>query len=275
MGALTVGPFSYSIGLLTSFAALWAVIIVGNRVGTIRGKQVEMLLWAVIGVALVAARAAYVARFADLYAASPMTILDVRDGGFTLAAGLVAGSAMAAWLAWRHLDGRIPVLAGTGAGAAVFALAFLISGAWPERRVRLPDITLQRLEGGAVSLPDFAGKPVVVNMWASWCPPCIREMPFLRQAQLDHPEIIFVFVNQGETAATIRQYMANQRITLENVLLDARLVLPAAIDSKALPTTFFYDKAGVLVDQRMGELSTATLAERLGSLHGPHSEGIR
>ncbi len=268
---LTIGPFSFSAGLLTTFAAVLAVFLVGEYVGRKRGVDVERRLWVVVAVALVAARVAYVTRFADVYMASPLTMLSIRDGGFSALAGLAAGLATAAFLGWRNRAQRVPVLAGAGVGGAVFALAALIGMMIPAPAVQLPPLTLTRLEGGALALPALAGKPIVVNLWASWCGPCRREMPVLRQAQLDHPEITFVFVNQGETSAAIRQYLDKEGMVLNNVVLDTGSIMGLNLGSKALPTTFFFDAAGKMTGRRFGEVSAATLAEQLAALHAPHA----
>lgn len=258
IGGLTIGPFSFSGGLLTTFAAVLAMMIVGNRV--------ERKIWIVIGVAVLAARAVYVARYADLYLASPLSILYIRDGGFHLPAGLVAGAASVAFLGWRDRAHRRPLLFAASAGAAVFALSVLVGQVWPQGGAKLPQLTFARLEGGSLPLSALAGKPVVVNLWASWCGPCRREMPVLRQAQRDHPEITFVFVNQGEASETIRKYLATEKIDLANVVLDPGTSMAAMLKSKALPTTFFFDRNGTMLARRMGEVSAATLAEQLAAL---------
>lgn len=270
IGGFTLGPFSFSGGLLTTFAAIIALAFVGNRLGKARGLDVERKLWIVVGVALLFARAAYVYRFSSYYTAAPLTIIDIRDGGFYLSVGLCAGAATAALLAWRHRSQRIPVLAGAAAGAGVFALSYLAALFMPAPDVGLPEMNLARLDGGTLALPSLAHKPVVLNFWASWCGPCRREMPVLMQAQKDHPEIIFVFVNQEETPEVIRKYLAKEKISLENVVLDDRTRLAKSFKSKALPTTVFFDRRGVQSGRRTGELSAATLAEKLTPLHTPH-----
>ena len=263
MSGLTLGPFSFSAGLLTTFAAMLAVLVIGKRVARGRASEPETALWLIIAAALLAARAFYVFIYAGLYAASPLSALDIRDGGFHLTAGLCAGLATAALLAWRQRDRALALLAGAGAGAAVFGVAALAALAMPAPTVRLPQMTLARLEGGTLAFAALAGKPVVINLWASWCGPCRREMPVMRQAQLDNPNVTFIFVNQGETPAQIGAYLLAQRIALDNIVLDARPGLAHALGTKALPATFFFDSNGVLTSRRVGELSAATLAERL------------
>lgn len=263
MNGLTLGPLSFSAGLLTTFGAILAVIAVGNLAARARAKEVDNALWTIVIAALLAARLVFVARHASLYGAAPLSILDIRDGGFTLLAGLGAGFATAALLGWRQRRSLVPLLAGAGAGTAVFALVALAALAMPKPAVHLPQMTLARYEGGTLALPALAGRPVVLNLWASWCGPCRREMPVLRQAQLAHPGITFIFVNQGETPAEIAHYLRSQGMVLDNIVLDARPGLARVLDSKALPATFFFDNQGVLIERRIGELSAATLSERL------------
>lgn len=265
MDGLTLGPFSFSAGLLTAFGAIIAMVIVGERYGRKRGVEIERSLWLVVGVALLAARAVYVARFAHVYAKAPFTILSIRDGGLSVAGALIAGAACAALLGWRTRRHLKPLMLSAGAGAAVFVLAAAAGRVLPQRSPPLPQVAMTRLEGGSLAFSALAGRPVVVNLWASWCGPCRREMPVLRQAQLDHPDVTFIFVNQGEPAETIRAYLASQNIKLDNVVLDAKSQMGAALGSRALPTTFFFDARGAMRGRRTGELSAATLSEQLAS----------
>ena len=113
-----------------------------------------------------------------------------------------------------------------------------------------------------------AGQPLVVNLWASWCPPCRREMPVLAAAQQRTSGVRFVFANQGEDAAAVLRYLAasNKELQLSNVVFDPTAALGRAVGSKALPTTLFYDATGRLVDTHLGELSAASLASKLQPL---------
>ena len=135
-----------------------------------------------------------------------------------------------------------------------------------ERAVRLPPLAVQSLEGPTVSLASFQGKPTVVNLWATWCPPCRREMPVLEQAQVQRPDVNFVFLNQGESPDRVRSFLAAQNLPLRNVLLDVHGRAGIELGHRALPTTLFYDARGRLVDTRVGELSQASLGQRLSML---------
>lgn len=252
-----------------------AVILVGNRLGRTRGGGVEAMLWVVVATALIVARAAFVMRFAAAYAASPLSILDIRDGGFDVWPGVAAGLGAAALIAWRARARRVPVMAGAAAGAAVLALAALVEATWAPDEVRLPQVVLSRLEGGTLHTGTLEGRPLVINIWASWCPPCRREMPVLRQAQLEHPEITFLFLNQAEARATIKAYVDQHQPGLANVVSDPGGAIAAAYKVRGLPTTLFFDSRGRLLSSRTGEVSAATLAQRLEGLHGAHPAGAR
>jgi thiol-disulfide isomerase/thioredoxin len=264
-GGVTFGPLSFSAGLLTTMGAILAVLLVGNWIARARGVVAEGSLWIVIAAGLLAARAAHVIRFGAHYLENAESILDIRDGGFHLISGLCSGFLAAILLAWRRREQLRALLAGAGGGAAVFALAALVTLALPGPVVRLPEMTLQRLDGGTLAVSQLAGKPVVVNLWASWCGPCTREMPAMRAAQLAHPEATFIFVNQGETPAAVRAYLSRHAMVLDNVVLDNQPGMAAYLGSRALPSTFFFDRSGVLVGRRVGELSTATLSERMSA----------
>ena len=88
----------------------------------------------------------------------------------------------------------------------------------------------------------------------------------LDAAQRSRPDVNFVFLNQGESAQQVAAYLRKSGLALQNVLLDGRSEAGVALGHRALPTTLFFDARGRLVDIRQGELSEASLAERLGTL---------
>lgn len=265
MTEIGIGPFVLPTALLVTFGAIMLGSALGNRIARNEGVQIERLLWLVIGIAVVAARAAFASQYWSQYAAEPWRLIDLRDGGFRPAAGVAAALIAGAWLVGRRPLQRKALLSGVIAGVLLWVVGTVTFTLYPSSG-RLPELTLVDLTGKAVPLSSFAGKPVVVNLWASWCPPCRREMPVLERAQRSTPGVAFVFANQGETAETVNAYLKAESLVLKNMLLDPAGAVAAAANAPGLPTTLFFDAAGHLVDRRMGELSPATLAERLEHL---------
>jgi thiol-disulfide isomerase/thioredoxin len=135
---------------------------------------------------------------------------------------------------------------------------------------QVPDVRLAELNG-ARTLPLaqlIAGKPAVVNLWASWCGPCRVEMPTLAAAQQRVPDVMFVFVNQGESAATVTTYLQRSGLPLTQVWLDPASQLGPATGSRGLPTTLFFDAKGQRVGAHFGILNAAALQVQLDRLRG-------
>lgn len=265
---VNLGPFALQISHLLLLAALLVAAGVGHQVGRRQqigiGNSLVDMLWA----ALLAARLAFVATWFDLYRSAPWSMLDIRDGGFTLWAGLLAASGVALWRGWRRRALRQPLLWGLTAGLLAWGALFGVMGALDKAsKPGLPTVALTTLAGTPTDLASMAkGKPMVVNLWASWCPPCRREMPVLAAAQQQETQVTFVFANQGEGGTAAQRYLGAGQLNLANVLLDPNTALGRAIGSTALPTTLFYDASGRLVDTHLGELSAASLASKLNRL---------
>lgn len=128
----------------------------------------------------------------------------------------------------------------------------------------VPVISFMGMDGGLTKLSSQAdGQAMVVNMWATWCPPCQQEMPALARAQALHTDVRFVFVNQGESLDVVRRYLRRIPFHLEHVLVDEGNLLGKAMDSTALPMTLIYGANGQLVYSHQGLISEAVLAMQL------------
>jgi thiol-disulfide isomerase/thioredoxin len=109
----------------------------------------------------------------------------------------------------------------------------------------LDGVKFVNLQGTPQGLGGLAqGRPLVVNLWATWCPPCRREMPVLAKAQQQIPGACFVFVDQGEVAFTVQKFLNTSQLVFANVLLDPGKKLGEQLGPMALPTTLFYDASG-------------------------------
>jgi thiol-disulfide isomerase/thioredoxin len=242
--------------------------IVGHLVGRRQRIGIGNVLMDMLLAAMLAARIVFVAIWFDQYRATPWTVFDIRDGGFTPWAGVVAAIAVAIWRGSKRPELRAPLSLGLMAGALTYAMSGAPGMLGVSAQSALPTLELKTLAGNSSTLTSIAqGKPMVVNLWATWCPPCRREMPVLAEAQRLDSEVLFVFVNQGEDQARILRYFNASQLKLDHVLLNSSSALGRAIGSNALPISLFYDASGHLVDTHVGALSTATLAAKLSPFH--------
>jgi thiol-disulfide isomerase/thioredoxin len=264
--SLQIGPLSLPYSVLLTLVAIALGGFVARRLARAAGTEAEPTLTQMLLVGLVAARLAFVWQWREQYFGLPLSILDIRDGGWEPIAGVVAALLFGLQRARRQTGLRNPVLAAAFTTGMVLLLGNIATVLMSSSSVPLPPLTLSSLEGRPVSLAGFTGKPTVVNLWATWCPPCRREMPVLQHAQAAHPDVNIVFINQGEEAAIIATFLDRHGLALRNVLVDPQHHAGAALGHRALPTTLFFDADGRLTDTRIGELSQATFTQRLARL---------
>jgi len=117
------------------------------------------------------------------------------------------------------------------------------------KNFNLPDI-----DGENYTLTDFRGQPVIINFWATWCPPCRRELPSMNRAwqKIKNQGIHMIAINVGEDEDTIFSFTGDYPIDFLTLLdLDGSTV--KAWPVKGLPTTFVLDPQGRIVYQAVGE----------------------
>ncbi len=269
MDALTLGPLALPIPLLLALLALILAVVTSRYPRSPHGPDLEGRIWLLALAGLVGARLAFVMEQWPHYADQPWRIVDIRDGGLTAWAGWLTVALLTAAMMWRRplTRRRLP------AAVAVAALTWVVGNAvidrLPQRGGHLTELAstpLQDLQGAPIALERFAGEPLVVNLWATWCPPCRREMPVFEAAQAEYADVNFVLVNQGEDAGQVQTYLREHGLALRHVWLDPRSGLSARAEAVGLPTTLFFDATGRLVYRRMGEVSAATLASQVDAL---------
>ncbi len=131
------------------------------------------------------------------------------------------------------------------------------------REISAPDFTVFDAQGNEVNLSDFAGKPVVLNFWASWCPPCKAEMPHFDKVYKEvKDDVVFMMVDlvdgQRETQEKGQKYVTDQDYTFP-VYFDNEQNAAYIYGISSIPTTLFIDGKGNIIASREGILEEATL----------------
>jgi len=129
--------------------------------------------------------------------------------------------------------------------------------------VPAPDFTLQSLDGSNVKLSDFRGKAVLLNFWATWCPPCKVEMPWFEDLQKQYAKdglvVLGVAMDDSEPA-TIAKFASELGVNYQ-VLLGTDKVSDDYGDVQYLPTTFYIGRDGAIVDKMTGLLDRKEIEE--------------
>jgi len=262
--SISIGPFALMTStalVLVSILSVWFLVSFFTKSTDYHKFATDTLFWGV-AIGFLASRITFVIALWDIYQADWLSILDVRDGGFNPFVGWFAGTTFIIFRArgQRKLMSAYfkSALIASGIIFPLFVLNTLISS-----QSSVNSLEVVTAEGAPHSLNIQTGKPLVINFWASWCPPCRREMPVLQDAQQKHGSIQFVFINQKESPKTARQFLDSQRITIKNNYFDFTGTSATQLGAYGLPTTLFFNAKGELVESHMGELSEATLQHYL------------
>jgi len=140
----------------------------------------------------------------------------------------------------------------------------------PRQGFSAPGFTLEELEGEVVSLSDLRGQVVVINFWASWCPPCREEMPALervyREIRSEGVELLAVNTTYQDSLTEARSFVERYDLTFP-ILVDAEGEAARRYQLRALPSTFFVDADGVIRKVVIGgPMSEATIRTAVAEL---------
>lgn len=264
--ALHIGGFILPWSLLSILLGWFAVFLWGmylsrkNQWSENAWQRYKDSLWSAVLIGLIAARFVFVLIHADAYFLHPIDIIKIQDKGFSPFAGMMAA---AAWFIWKNRALKYKML---GSSLLIFIAVQLANLALLKPfqvQAEYPALSFNNLQQQPQALTQFIGQPTVINLWASWCPPCHREMPVLHQAQQDYPDTHFVMLNQGEATDVIQNYLNQHQFNFKNVLADPNGEMAQQMKMYGMPSTLFFNAQGQLVERHMGELSPAMLKQYL------------
>lgn len=279
--AIAIGPLIVPVLRMGAVLALvlggWVAYLVAQRWRLEAGRVGTTAEWAVYAF-VAGARLGFVAANWEAFAAAPWTALYLWQPGYDPLVGVVAAVSVAgvrvAVVTPAYRRYHLSAL-GTGALVAVVAYAGVAGVASLDLRpgsVRVgdsaPAFVLRDLEGREAGSAQLEGRPVVLNFWATWCPPCRREMPALDAVYRDYREagLLVVGVDVGEGPFVVERFLAGTPVSYpiwvdapRGASPDTTQDLLQRFGGVGLPTTVFIDAQGTVRKIRVGELSRAVV----------------
>ncbi|MCJ2180501.1 prolipoprotein diacylglyceryl transferase family protein [Novosphingobium album (ex Hu et al. 2023)] len=262
MSSIPLGPLMLASERLAAVVCIAVFLFVAGRLARQTQARVDATAWRALLAGLVTARAAYVLLHFEAFRAEPWSVLAIWQGGFALWPGLMAGLAVVAVMLRRSRAAI--VLGGTATALALF-MELAMPMLRPAPRPFPTGLTLVTLDGRPVALDSLRDRPFVLNVWASWCGPCRREMPMVTDVARASAVPVFL-ANAGEDMDTIRHYLSEQGLPGDRVLADPTHDAVQALETQALPTTLFIDRSGTIVSSHVGEISRAGLTAQIEAL---------
>ena len=136
----------------------------------------------------------------------------------------------------------------------------------PQKGFLAPDFTLETLEGENITLSDLRGKMVLLNFWATWCPPCRSEMPAFQKAYIDYEEegfvILAVNATRQDKLESVGAFITEYGLSFP-IVLDVEGNANQLYQVQSLPTSFFIDKEGMIQEVVVGGIAEAMVRTRV------------
>lgn len=128
--------------------------------------------------------------------------------------------------------------------------------------VQAPDFTGELIDGTSITLSELQGKPVIINFWATWCGPCVKEMPAFERLKDDFGDKIgIIAVNCGDDAGTVKDFVEENGYTFP-VVLDEEYSISMLYPTNSIPYTVVVDAEGRVTHISTGALDADTMYER-------------
>jgi peroxiredoxin len=189
--------------------------------------------------------------------------------GFSLLLPILIVAAIVAAIWYLQTANRGGTAGSDGFGVTALPDAKNATGKPPaaERERAAPDFVLQALDGSTVRLSDLQGRPVIINLWATWCAPCRSEMPELVRAYAEHQDkgLVVLAVDVKESESEIQHFAQEFGMTFP-ILLDRAGQVASAYRMTGLPQSYFVDRKGVIRELSIGAMDRAALQQKLATI---------
>ena len=162
------------------------------------------------------------------------------------------------------MAGRRQLTTLLAAAAALIAVVAGSCGSGAGDDVQATDIEFELLDGGTTTVGDFLDRPVVLNFFASWCTPCITEMPALESVHQQRPDIALVGLAVNDTPTRAREIVADTGVTYATGI-DPDSAIGNAYEILGMPTTLFIAPNGEVVYQHTGGLTFDQITQHIST----------
>ena len=265
MNAVAIGPLVFAPDRFAAILAIAAFLLLSEILARKVDQRFSGWAWGATIAFIVGARAGHVIRHGESFLAEPLRALYVWQGGFIIEAGFALAAAYTLIRFRREL--RLVLWAALPAAVSAYVAFFVLQLAGGAPATPLPSgETFCTLAGEPFHPAMLEGEPLVINLWASWCPPCRREMPMMADVAATTEEARLVFVNQGEGAEVVRRFLDRENLKLDHVVLDGLGEFGRHYGVPSLPATFFIGSDGLLRSVHMGEISREGLLTQIRKL---------
>lgn len=265
MGVISLGPLVMAADRFAAILGIGAFLLIASILAERREPRLGSWSMLAVVACVAAARLGHVAEHAGSFAQEPLRAFAFWQGGFSFAWS-VPVLLLVSLLRLRDNRARAWAMAPLVAGLLVWNTTQHLAEATAAPPRPLPALTLPQVAGPPIDLGTTGGRPRVLNLWATWCPPCRREMPLLAEVARATPGVDFLFVNQGEDHGRIAAYLTQEGLELPHVVLDSTSAVSRHFASRGLPATFFFTADGRMRHLHVGEVSREALAGYLADL---------
>lgn len=265
MNAVLIGPLVFAPDRFAAILAIAAFLIICEVLSRKVDGRFSSWGWLSVVLFITGARVGHVVMNADGFLEEPWRVLAVWQGGFVIEAGAAAAILFTLFHFRQNL--RLALWGAVPSAIAAYAAILVLQLTAGAPATPLPTGTSYvTLAGEQLRPEDLKGRPLVINLWATWCPPCRREMPMMADVAGKNEDAVFVFVNQGEGREAVNRYLTKEGLVLDRVVLDSLGEFGRHYKAPGLPATLFVDNKGNLQAVHMGEISRELLEKGIARI---------